>query len=140
MPYWWRKDHWQLQFQRDVTVECNVSIETIKEDSVPNSNMRYCPSWSAPNKSGRPKKNERRKSVLEKAGVTKVTKKPKLIMKFCQVCHKGSHVANECWELAKNAEQRPVAWKSALDQVMDEWDTISGADTAVQEMEEGTAD
>ena len=28
------------------------------------------------------------KIVLEKAGVTKVAKKPKLMMRFCQVCHK----------------------------------------------------
>ena len=132
MPYWWRTDHWQLQLQKDVTAECNISIETIREDGKPNSNIRYCPSWSAPNKSGRPKKNERRKSVLEKVGVMKVTKKPKLMMRFCQVCHKGSHVANECWELAKNAEQRPAEWKSALDSLQDKWDTM--------DTEEGTAD
>ncbi len=123
MPYWWRTDHWQLQLQKDITAECNISIETIREDGKPNSNIRYCPSWSAPNKSGRPKKNERRKSVLEKAGVMKVTKKPKLMMRFCQVCHKGSHVANECWELAKNVEQRPAELKSALDNLQDKWDT-----------------
>ena len=38
MPYWWRTDHWQLQFQKDVTVDCNISIETIREDGKPNSN------------------------------------------------------------------------------------------------------
>ena len=77
---------------------------------------------------------------MEKAGVTKVAKKPKLMIRFCQVCHKGSHVANECWELAKNAEQRPVEWKSALENLKDEWDTISVQDTTLTEMEEGTAD
>jgi len=125
MPYWWRTDHLQLQFPKDVTVECNVSMETIREDGIQNPNKRYCPSWSAPNKSGRPKKTERRKSVLEKAGVTKVAKKPKLMMTFCQLCHGGSHVANECWELEKNSEKRPEGWKSVLDKLEDAWDTLS---------------
>jgi len=140
MPYWWRTDHWRLQFPRDVMAECNLSMETIREDGIANThNIRYCPAWSAPNKSGRPKKNERRKSVLEKAGVTKVAKKPKLMIRFCQVCHKGSHVANECWELAKNAEMRPVEWKSALQNVQDVWDTLSTSEQDA-DGEEGTAD
>jgi hypothetical protein len=136
MPYWWRTDQWQLQLQKDVTAECNISIETIREDGKPDSNIRYCPSWSAPNKSGRPKKNERRKSVLEKAGVMKVTKKPKIMMRFCQVCHKGSHVANECWELPKNAEKRPVGWQSELDKLQDKWDTLSSSGLDATTMED----
>ena len=140
MPYWWRTSHWQLQFEKDVTTECNISIKTILEDDKSNSNIIYCPSWSAPNKSGLPKKNKRRKSVLEKAGVMNVTKKPKLTMRFCQVCHKSSHVENKCWELAKNAEQRPVEWKSALEKLQDKWDTLSGRDATLMETEEGTAD
>ena len=139
MPYWWRTDHWRLQFRRDVMAECNISIETIREDGIANPNIRYCPSWSAPNKSGRPKKNDRRKSVLEKAGFTKVAKKPKLMMRFCQVCHKGSHVANECWELAKNAELHPVEWKLELQNVQDVWDTLSTSEQDA-DMVEGTAD
>ncbi len=80
--------------------------------------------------------------MLEKAGVMKVMKKPKLMTRFCQVCHKGSHVANECWELAKNAEQCPAEWKSALDNLQDKWDTLStsGLDATLMDTEEGTAD
>jgi len=103
--------------------------------------IMYCPSWNAPNKAGQPKKNERRKTVLEKAGVTKVTKKPKLMMKFCQLCHKSSHVTNDCWELEKNEDKRPEEWKSSLDNLQDAWDTLgSGGDAPLQETEEGTAD
>jgi hypothetical protein len=82
-------------------------METICEDTQPDNKIMYCPSWSAPNKVGRPKNNERRKSVLEMAGVMKVTKKPKLTMRFCQLCHKSSHATNECWELEKNEDKRP---------------------------------
>ena len=89
--------------------------------------------------------NERRKSVLENAGVKKVTKKPiKAMMRFCQVCHKSSHIANECWELEKNADICPVNWKSVLADVKDAWDTLtsnSGGDNAAsEELEEGTVD
>jgi hypothetical protein len=141
MPYWWRTEQWQLQFPDDVTAECNVSMETIQEDGTPNTNVKYCPSWSGPNKAGRPKKNERRKSVLEKAGVRKVTKTRNPVMKFCQICHRSSHVANHCWELEKNAEVRPDGWKSVLADLEDVWDTL-GADDRVSEQEhqEGTAD
>jgi len=101
MPYWWRTDHWKKQFPKEVLAECHVSMETICEDVQPNDKIMYCPSWSAPNKAGRLKKNERRKTVLEKAGATKVTRKPKLMTKFCQLCHKSSHLTNDCWELEK---------------------------------------
>ena len=145
MPYWWRTDHLRLQYPIDAVVACNLSIETIREDGIANSNIMYCPAWSAPNKSGRPKKNERRKSVLENAGVKKVTKKPiKAMMKFCQVCHKKSHIANECWEVEKNADKRPVNWKSVLTDLKDAWDTLTsngGDDNAASvELQEGTAD
>ena len=114
MPYWWQTDHWKKQFPNDVLAECNVSMETIREDGRPNDNIMYCLSWSAPNKAGWPKLNEQRKSGLENAGVTKVTKKPKLMTRFCQVCHKSSHVVNNCWELEKNAGVCPEEWKSGI--------------------------
>jgi hypothetical protein len=33
----------------------------------PEHNLRYCPNWTATKKSGHPKKNKRKKSILEKA-------------------------------------------------------------------------
>ena len=141
MPYWWRTDHWKKQFPNEILAECNVTMETICDNAQPNAKIMYCPSWSAPNKAGRPKKNERKKSVLEMAGVMKATKRPKLTMRFCQLCHKSSHVTNECWELEKNEDKRPEEWKSLLDDLQDAWDTLSsGGDAPVQEAEVGTAD
>jgi len=92
---------------------------TMCKDGQPNNKITYCPSWSAPNKARRPKKNERKKTVLEKAGVTKVPQKPKLRTKFCQLCHKSSHLTNDCWELEKNENKRPEEWKSSLDNLQD---------------------
>ena len=93
MPYWWHMEQWKMQYPDDVTAICNVPMESIKENATPDTNVKYCPSWSGPNKAGRPKKNERKKSVLEKAGVSKAMKTRKLIVKFCQICHSSSHVA-----------------------------------------------
>jgi hypothetical protein len=101
MLCWWRTYHLKKQFPKEVLAECHVSIETMCEDGQPNNKIMYCPSWSALYKAGRLKKNERRKTVLEKAGATKVTRKPKLMTKFCQLCHKSSHLTNDCWELEK---------------------------------------
>jgi hypothetical protein len=141
MPYWWRTDHWKKQFPKEISAECNVTMETICDNAQPDQKIMYCPSWSAPNKAGRPKKNERKKSVLEMAGVMKAAKRPKLTMRFCQLCHKSSHVTNECWELEKNEDKRPEEWKSLLNDLQDAWDTLSsGGDARVQEAEVGTAD
>ena len=81
--------------------------------------------------------------MLEKAGVSKATKKRKLFMKFCLICQRSSHVANECWELEKNAKVHPDGWKLVLPDFEDAWDTQSnggGDDTPFKEVEEGTAD
>ena len=115
-------------------------METICKDGQPN-NMIYCPSWSAPNKAGRPNKNLLWKTALEKAVITKVTKKRKLMTTFFQLCHKSSHLTNDCWELEKNEDKHPEEWKSSLDNLQDAWDMLGcGGDTPLQEAEEGTAD
>ena len=68
MPYWWRTEQWKLQYPDDVTAEYNVSLETIRENGTPDTNVKYCPSWSGPNKAGRPKKNEKKVSAGEGGG------------------------------------------------------------------------
>jgi hypothetical protein len=75
------------------------------------------------------------------AGVMKATKRPKLTMRFCQLCHKSSHVTNKCWELEKNEDKRQEEWKLILNNLQDAWDTLSSSGEApVQEAEVGTAD
>ena len=50
-------------------------MKSIKDGKILDVTLRYCPDWTAPNKSGRPKKAERRKSGLEKAMVKAKGKK-----------------------------------------------------------------
>jgi hypothetical protein len=72
------------------------------------------------NKAGRPTKNERRKSVLEKALGKRGPKISKRMTMFCQGCHAMSHGTNDCWELEKNSLSCPSTWQSKLDKEFDE--------------------
>jgi hypothetical protein len=146
MPYWWTTDQWKRQFPLDAIANCNTTLAVIREDHEPSGNYRYCPDWSAPNKAGRPKKNERRKSVVETAVGTRGRKAAKRMTVFCQVCLSLSHATNNCWELEKNANLRPDKWKSklqgGLDETNDETEVAVDAreEGGVLEVEGGTAD
>ena len=107
MPYWWTTAQWKKQFPLNVKASCNTNMEMISDDHNQSVNYRYCPVCSAPNKAGRPKDNELRKSVLEKALGKRGPKITKRMTMFCQVCHAISHVTNDCWELKKNSLSRP---------------------------------
>jgi len=120
-------------------------METISDDHNQSVNYRYCPNWSAPYKAGRPKMNERRKSVLEKTLGKRGPKISKRMMMFCQVCHAMSHVTNNCWELEKNSLPHPLTWQSKLDEEFDEINveaivSAGGGEEEFQEQEKGTAD
>ncbi len=102
-----------------------------------NGNYQYCPKWSAPNKGGKPKKSERRKSVLEEALGKRVAKKTKRLTCFCQVCHRISHPTNDCWELEKNVHLQPSEWQSAMEEMEGARDTANVAGVDKEEVEGG---
>ena len=52
MPYWWTRATWKLQFPLEQKPVCNVNLEQIRMSKNRNGFIRYCPSWSAPNKAG----------------------------------------------------------------------------------------
>jgi hypothetical protein len=113
MPSWWTRKRWQLQFPLEHEAVCVVSLENIKATTNRDKLIKYCPSWSAPNKPGRPKKNERRKSGIEIAMGKRGAKKPKRLRLYCQICGKHNHMSSDCWKDPKNASKRPNSWKSA---------------------------
>ena len=79
MPYWWSRKQWQKQFPREESIAvCHANMEVIRADYEPNDDIRYCLSWSAPNKAGRPPKGKRWLSAIEVAQGNKRTapKKP----------------------------------------------------------------
>ncbi len=75
MPYWWTRAHWRMQIPQEPLGITNVSMSSIITDNEPDHNLRYCPDWTANQKSGRPKKDKRKKSVLESATGSKGTKR-----------------------------------------------------------------
>jgi hypothetical protein len=110
MPYWWTRAHWRMQIPQEPLGVTNVSMSSIIADNEPDHNLRYCPDWTANQKSGRPKKDKRKKSVLESATGSKGTKRAtgvKRARRYCQICGKYNHITNECWKLGSNAHKRP---------------------------------
>jgi hypothetical protein len=109
MPLWWKWVQWQEQFPQDVTAECDANMEVIRANYDADDTIRYCPAWSAPKKSGHPAKGKRKLSALEIAQGMK--RKPKHLMRFCQICRGFSHRTIDCWLQEKNKEHCPNAWK-----------------------------
>jgi hypothetical protein len=108
MPFWWTRKQWQEQFPQEVTSQCYANIEVIRADFKADDFMRYCPSWSAPNKAGHPSKGKCKLSALEISQGKK--KKPKPLARFCQICRGFSHQTIDCWHQEKNRQHRPKAW------------------------------
>ncbi len=75
MLYWWTRAHWRMQFPQEALGVTTVSMSSISADNKPDHNLRYCPDWTANQKSGRPKKDKRKKSVLESATESKGMKR-----------------------------------------------------------------
>jgi len=111
MPYWWMRSHWRVQIPQDVLMANNITIGSVKSGSQPDTNLCYCPDWTANNKSGRPKKDARKKSVIEAATGKKGPKKSSGVKRarlYCQCCGMYNHTTNDCWNLPANAHKRPA--------------------------------
>ena len=117
MPFWWTRKQWQEQFPQEVTSICYAIMEVIRADYKADDFMRYCPSWSAPKKTGRPSKGKRKLSALEIAQGK--MKKPKPLTRFCQICRGFSHQTTDCWHQEKNRHHRPKTWTMELAAIED---------------------
>ncbi len=51
MPQWWMTLHWQKQYPPHSVLSCDFNIMTLGMTS-PNTSLKYCPPYSAPNKAG----------------------------------------------------------------------------------------
>ena len=65
MPYWWKTAHWRAQYAMDVYCPTDISLNTVKSMTVPEDHLRYCPSWTAAKKKGRPKADNCEKSLVD---------------------------------------------------------------------------
>ena len=77
MPFWYTRAQWQLQYPKDVVYKMDVTWSKIKKSAAPDILMKYCPSWVAAKKKGRPKKDARKLGIADyvKEGVAKRRRK-----------------------------------------------------------------
>ena len=68
----------------------------------PNNDLRYCPSWSGPNKSGRPSKNDGKRKPGVMDAIEKAGKKKRKKRMFCDLCQKFNHVTKDCYKNNRN--------------------------------------
>ena len=59
MPYWMTREQWQLQFPSGITCTLDITLASLKKNSVKADHLRYCPEWTVGRKKGRPKKDKR---------------------------------------------------------------------------------
>jgi hypothetical protein len=77
MPFWYTRAQWKLQFPKDAVYKADITWANIKKSAIANDHVRYCPSWVAPRKKGRPKKEARTLGIADhvQQGVQKGIKK-----------------------------------------------------------------
>ena len=65
LPMWWMMEMWRKQFPKNVIVACDFDMSFLRAHHTVDSTKRYCPPYSAPDKSGRPKKETKVKNILD---------------------------------------------------------------------------
>jgi hypothetical protein len=96
MPYWWTTAHWQAQYPEDLYCRTEITMESVQAMSNPEDDLRFCPSWSAAKKKGRPKKNKRIKSVMDHIEESAKKKRKRRVRYFCKICQKFNHNTQDC--------------------------------------------
>jgi hypothetical protein len=102
MPYWLTTAHWRVQYPENLYCRTEITMKSIQAMSTPEDDLRFCPSWSAANKKGRPKKNERIKSVMDHIEESAKKKRKRKVKYFCKICHRFNHNTQDCWKNTNN--------------------------------------
>jgi hypothetical protein len=102
MPYWLTTAHWQAQYPENLYCRTYISMKSVQAMSNPEGDICLCPSWSAASKKGRPKKNERIKSVMDHIKESAKKKQKRRVRYFCKICQKFNHNTQDCWKNPKN--------------------------------------
>ena len=118
MPYWWTTAHWRAQYAMDVYCKTDISLNTVKSMTVPEDRLRYCPSWTAAKKKGRPKADNREKSLVDHiADSAKKKRGSRRTKLYCRICHKFDHNMVDCFQ---NPGNQQSTLKEATDDVGEE--------------------
>jgi hypothetical protein len=65
MPHWYTTAQWCNQFLEYLCIHTHQTLKSIKANSTPHDELRYCPKWLGPQKKGRPKKYKHKKSIAD---------------------------------------------------------------------------
>ena len=63
MLFWYTRAQWRLQYPQDAVCRADVTLVSIKKSGRKDLLVSYCPSWVAPRKKGRPKKEARKLGI-----------------------------------------------------------------------------
>ena len=74
MPFWWMTAHWHKKCPQETQELSEINIKSLRTESKDHT-FRYYPPYTAPSKSGWPKKNKHQKSSLEVASEEDAKKK-----------------------------------------------------------------
>ena len=78
-----------------------MSLANIKATHHPDDKLRYCPGFVSVKK-GRPKKNDRKMSVMDHIEEAANKKRKRRKKMFCKICHKFNHDTTECFKNPQN--------------------------------------
>jgi hypothetical protein len=65
MPHWYTTAQWRNQFPENTHIDTQQTLKSIKANSTPHDDLRYCLNWLGPQKKGRPKKDKRKMSIAD---------------------------------------------------------------------------
>jgi hypothetical protein len=65
MPHWYTTAQWHNQFPENSYIDTHHTLKSIKTNSTPHDDLRYCPNWLGPQKKGPLKKEKRKKSIAD---------------------------------------------------------------------------
>ena len=125
MPHWYSTAIRRSQFPEDSVCCGNISMKSIKNKNPADDKLRYCPDWSAPRKSGHPKKDEKRKQ-----GVMDAVARRRRKFLWCDICHKFNHNTCDCYKNEDNWSIADDAAPQALP-VDDLNEDLTGTEMAV---------
>ena len=96
MSYFLTIPHWQMQYPLDVDSKTDISMANVKKVADKYEEMRYCPDWSAGEKYGCPKKNDKVMAVMDHIKVSSMTKRKHTVKLYCTICKRWNHSTVQC--------------------------------------------
>jgi hypothetical protein len=65
MPFWYTREQWKVQLPQEFVYRADMTWDNIRKSDYIDERMKYCPSWVAPKKKGRPKKEVRKLGIAD---------------------------------------------------------------------------